>query len=228
MEPVKPVKNKQSRQGPKGVGLKQLFQKKYRMLENVPPEITKAFGELTEQILMFVHGPSGHGKSRLMMQFLKILMPFGDIDYVSPEEGHRHTMQKSAMENLTMEEHGGRIMFWDHEMTFDELVKKKQKKKSAKYTVIDSLQYWNINMSQYKFLKEHFPNKGFLFVSHSEGKSPKGRLAKDIEYDVDIKVRVEGYVAFVRARGKGLQYYIIWEDGAVRYWGRKMVNKYKK
>jgi len=213
---------------PKGLGLKQMYQKKYKMLGGMPEDITRAFGQLSEQILMFVHGPSGNGKSRLVMRFLKELMPFGDVMYVSPEEGHRWTMQKSAMDNLTLDEHSGKITFWDHTMTFDELVKKLKKKKSPKYIVIDSLQYWKINMDKYKYLKENFPNKGFIYISHSRGKKPLGKLAGDIEYDVDIKVRVEGFVAFVLVRGYGLKYFIIWEEGAITYWGKKKVNQFKK
>ena len=213
---------------PKGMGLKQLFAKKYKVLEGIPAEITAAFGELTEQILMCIYGASGHGKSRLTMVFLKMLMAFGDVMYISPEEGHRRTMQKSAMDNLNEKDHSGKITFWDHTMTYEELVVKLKKKKSPKYIVIDSLQYWKIDFEKYKALKEGFPSKGFLFISHAKGKSPLGKLACDIEYDVDIKVRVEGCVAYVTARGNGLKHYIIWEEGAVLYYGKKKVNWFKK
>lgn len=219
---------KPRRPGPKGLGLKQLLAKKYKMLEGVPPEITAAFGELTEQILMVVYGPSGNGKSRLVMQFIRILMDHGDVMYVSPEEGHRKTMQKTAKDTLDEEKHSGKITFWDHDMTFEELVIKLKKKKSPKYVVIDSLQYWQISFAQYKQLKEMFPNKGFIFISHSEGKAPKGGVAKAILYDVDIKVRVEGGVAFVMARGNGDRKYIISEAKALDYWGTKELNKFKK
>jgi len=231
---IQPVKKKVRASGKaKGLGLNQLLSKKYKLLEGLPPEITRAFGQLTEQILMIIYGPSGSGKSRMTMMFLKVLMKYGDVMYVSPEEGHRHTMQQSAKDNLTLDEHSGKITFWDHNMTYDALVEKLKKKKSPKYVVIDSLQYWEIEMWQYKRLKEMFPNKGFIFISHSKGKFPLGKLAGDIEYDVDIKVRVEGFVAFVRARGVGPKEYIIWEgenntQGAWRYWGKKKLNQFKK
>ena len=45
--------------------------------------------------------------------------------------------------------------------------------------------------------------------------------AVDVEVDVDIKVRVEGFVAFVRSRYGGNKPFVIWEEGAKKYWGRK-------
>ena len=210
-----------------------MFQKKYKMLAGLPEPIVRSFGELTEQILMIIYGPSANGKSRMTMQLLKALMKYGDVLYWALEEGHRRTMQKNAEENLTLNEHSGKITFWDHNLTFHELVVKLKKKKSPKFIVIDSLQYVKMNMDDYKYLKEHFPNKGFIFISHSRGKKPEGKLAIDIEYDVDIKVRVEGCVGFVKSRYGGNKPYIIWEGedatkGAWLYWGKKKLNQFKK
>ena len=49
-------------------------------------------------------------------------------------------------------------------------------------------------------------------------------MAKNIRYDADIKIRVEGYKAFATTRyedsdkGEGGQDYTIWEQGAREYW----------
>lgn len=205
----------------KGLGLKQLLAKKYKVLEGLPENVKASFGELIDHILMIVYGPSGNGKSRLVMQFLKIIMMYGDVLYWGLEEGHRRSMQKNAAENLNESDHSGKIIFFDHVLTFDELVKRLRKKKSPKYVVIDSLQYSDMILAQYKYLKEEFPGKGFIFISHSTGRKPTGKLAVDIEFDVDIKVRVEGFVAFVRSRYGGNKPFVIWEEGAKKYWGRK-------
>jgi uridine kinase len=232
--PEKPARTKKPDSSkPKGLGLKQLLAKKYKMLENLPDGIKRSFGELTEQILMIIYGPSGNGKSRLTMDFLKIIMDYGDVMYLALEEGHRRTMQKNAEETLNVEQHSGKITFWDHRMTYEELVKKLRKKKSPKFVVIDSLQYWRIKYDQYVYLKESFPNKGFIFISHAQGKYPDGKLARDIEYDVDIKVRVEGFVAFVKSRYGGNKPYVIYEGedntrGAWGYWTKRKLNQFKK
>lgn len=231
MEITEPIKGKRKRHTAgkaKGLGLKQLFQKKYKVLDGFPDDFKRSFGELVEQVLMIISGPSGSGKSTLTMLFIKVLMKYGDVLYWSLEEGHRKSIQRRAMSELNEKEHSGKITFWDHSLTIEALIEKLKKKKSPKYVVIDSLQYATMKMEDYKLLKESFPNKGFIFISHSKGKFPLGKLACDIEYDVDIKVRMEGGVAFVRSRYGGNKPYVVNEPGAIEYWGKKKLNQFKK
>ena len=59
---------------------------------------------------------------------------------------------------------------------------------------------------------------------HEDKGQPKGNMAKNIRYDADIKIRVEGYKAFATTRyedsdkGEGGQDFTIWEQGAREYW----------
>ncbi|MBT1702933.1 hypothetical protein [Chryseosolibacter indicus] len=205
----------------KVLGLRQLLQKKYTFLEGLPDEITRSFGKLVDNFVMIVWGMSGNGKSNFMMQFLKAIMPFGKVLYVALEEGFEATTQLTALRQLSENEHNGKIEFADHEMNYEELDRKLSKKKSPKFIVIDSVQYWNITYEDYKRLKEKFKKKTFIFISHASGKLPDGRTADKIRYDSGIKVRIEGYVAFVTSRYGGNVPYVIWEDGAKKYWGKK-------
>lgn len=208
----------------KVLGLKQLLQRKYTFLEDLPEEIVNSFGKLVDNFIMIVWGQSGNGKSNLMMQFLKVIMCYGKVLYVALEEGFEATTQITALRQLTEQEHSGKIEFADHEMTYDELVKKLKRKKSPRFIVIDSVQYWNISYEQYKKLKEMFKKKSFIFLSHASGKIPDGKVADKIRYDAGIKVRVEGYVAFIISRYGGNRPYLIWEgnevEGARHYWGK--------
>lgn len=207
------------------LGLKQFSEKKYNFLEPLPEEIVHCFGRLTANFTMTVWGDSGHGKSNFNMQFVKSLMPHGKVLYISLEEGFEASMQLMAIRNLDVQEHSGKIEFADHEMTADELIVKLKKKKSPRFIVVDSIQYWNIKIGKYKELKELFgKKKTLLFISHANGKKPDGYVADKIRYDSTIKVFVEGYVAFVRSRLGGNKPYIIWEEGAKKYWGKN----YKK
>lgn len=204
----------------KVLGLKQLLQKKHAFLDNLPENIVYSFGRLTSNFIMIVWGQSGNGKSNFLMQFLKAILPHGKVLYVALEEGFEATTQMTAMRQLSEEEHSGKIEFADHEMNYEELVGKLSKKKSPRFIVIDSIQYWNISYEMYKALKEKFKKKTFIFVSHAKGKIPDGNTADKIRYDAGIKVHVEGYVATVISRYGGNSPYVIWEEGAKRYWGK--------
>ena len=59
----------------------------------------------------------------------------------------------------------------------------------------------------------------FLYPAHARGKNPKGDAATSVMYDADLKIWVEGYVAFSKGRYQGSTgEYTIWEKGAYDYW----------
>jgi len=212
----------------KVLGLKQLLQKRYVLLEGLDEKFKESFGDLVDAFVMIVWGMSGQGKSNFLMQFLTEMMKYGKVLYVSLEEGHGASMQALVIRQLREDQHNGKIEFADHEMSFDKLMIKLKKKKSPKFIVIDSLQYWNITYEQYKELKETFPKKTFLFISHAKGKDPACSVGMKIRYDAAIKVFVNKYIAFIVSRYGGNKNYVIWEQGARKKWGkdfRKHVNK---
>lgn len=207
------------------LGIKQLMQKTHKLLENLSPEFKASFGDLVDNFIMIVWGMSGQGKSNFLMQLIKTLVLYGKVLYVSLEEGHSRSMQALVARHLSESEHNGKVQFADHEMTYETLLQKLKNKKQAKFIIIDSLQYWNITYDQYKALKEAFPRKSFIFISHAAGKIPDGKTADKIRYDAGIKVRVEGYIGFVISRYGGNKNYVIWEEGAKKYWGAKQFKK---
>ena len=213
---------------PKVIGLKQLLSKTYDFLGGLSDSITRSFGKLVINFIMIVWAPSGSGKSNFLYQFLKEMMKYGNVLYISLEEGTESTAQMLADRHMNENEHGGKIQFADHEMTYDETIKYLKRKKSQRFVVIDSLQYWDINYTKYKALKAMFPNKSFIFVSHASGRNPDGKTADKIRYDAGIKVRIEGYVAFPISRYGGNKPYVIWEEGAIKYYKKKKVNEFKK
>lgn len=223
MEELKSVRRK-----PKVIGLKQLLQKTYDLLTDLPQPIERSFGELVSNFIMIVWAQSGSGKSNFIYQFLGMLMKYGNVLYISLEEGTEKSAQLLALRHLNEASHGGKILFADHEMKYDEAIIYLKRKKSPRFIVIDSVQYWDINYPRYKDLKEHFPKKAFIFISHAAGKNPDGKTADKIRYDAGIKVRVEGYVAFPVSRYGGNKPYLIWEEGAEQYWGKRKLNQLKK
>lgn len=209
----------------KVLGLKQITQKKYNILPGLSPKIKASFGDLVDTFIMLVWGHSGQGKTNFLMDLLKELMPHGKVLYVSLEEGFEKSMHSLVMRHLNVEEHGSHIIFADHTCTYDVLMHMLAKKKSPKFIVVDSIQYWAITYEQYKALKERFKNKTFIFISHAKGQHPDGTTAVKIRYDAPIKVHVEGYLAQIICRFGGNKPYVIWEDGAKRYYGKKFKSK---
>lgn len=205
---------------PRVLSLSQILAKRYKFLE-LPDEIKASFGEITSPFRMIIYGDSANGKTNFTIDFTKALMPNGRVLYVSLEEGFEATTQLTVIRHLNKAEHSGRIQFADHEMGYDALVERLKKKRSPKFIIIDSIQYWNINYEQYKELKRLFPRKCFIFLSHVSGKTPDGKVAEKIRYDTGLKVRVEGFVAFPRSRYGGNTPYVIHEDSAKSYWGKK-------
>ncbi|MDP3128133.1 MAG: hypothetical protein Q8M81_06540 [Sediminibacterium sp.] len=180
-----------------------------------------SFGKLVRSFVMIVWGPSSGGKSNFIMQIIRAFMPYGKVLYISLEEGTEASIVEMVKRHLSEDEHSGKVEFADHTMTYDALFTKLEKKQSPLFIVIDSLQYWNITIDQYKKLKERFKNKAFIFISHAAGKVPDGRVADKIRYDAGIKIRIEGFVAFIGSRYGGNKPYVIWEEGAKKYWGKK-------
>ena len=215
-----PIKKKK----PKVIGLHQLAHKKFDFLDGLPVEIKRSFGDLVRGFQMLVWGKGKNGKSNFIYQFIRALMKYGVVLYIALEEGTEATTQITSLRHLNVEAHGRKILFADHTMPYDELVRYLKRKKSPQFVVVDSLQYWDVNYVKYKALKELFPRKGFIWISHASGKRPKGSTADAISYDVGIVAHVEGYIASVQSRYGGNAPYVVWEEGAKAFWGKK----YKK
>lgn len=211
------------------VGLQQLLAKKFNFLQNVPEKVARSLGKVPMGFVMIVWGESGNGKSSFLYDVLAPLMQHGSSLYLALEEGMEASTQLQAMRRLCVDDHGGKIQFTNHHMTYELLMEKLSKRHSPKIIVIDSIQYWKITYRQYQVLKETYPDKIFIFISHAKGPNPSGKVAVDIRYDAGIKVRVEGFVAFVVTRyaldGMGGKPYVIYEEGARKYWGKKYKKK---
>lgn len=166
-----------------------------------------------------VWGQSGNGKTRFVVQLMKYLTMFARVGFNSMEEGDGETIKKAFAEEK-MEDVNGRLIIIDNE-NFEELIIRLQKKKSPHIIVVDSLQYLGISWNQYKQLKEMFPRKLFIWVSHADGKFPEGRVANKVRFDSHVKIRVFGFMAMAQSRyGTSSEPYVIWEEGAEMFGGK--------
>ncbi len=182
-----------------------------------------SFGRPELRGAWIVYGGSGSGKTTFVMQLCKYLTQFTKVAYNSLEQGLSLSLQK-VWERVEMEEVGNKIILLNKE-SLSELRVRLSKKQSPDVVVIDSVHYWfGFRMNDFVKLRNDFPNKLFIFISHEKAGLPDGKLAQKIRYDSEIKIKVEGYKAFVTTRyedskrGEGGEDFIIWEQGANNYW----------
>lgn len=173
--------------------------------------------ELTGSWLIW--GNSTNGKTRFALQLCKYLATFVRVAYNSLEEGDSLSM-RNAVKEVGMSEVRSNFLLLDQE-PIGELRKRLMKRKSPDVVFIDSWQYTGLNYSEYKKLRADFRGKLFILISHAEGNNPEGRTAKSIRYDSFVKIWIEGYKAFPASRYGGNEPYTIWDEGAVKYWGKQ-------
>ena len=145
----------------------------------------------------FIWGNSGNGKSSFAMQLCRELAKFSPVAYNSLEEGDSLTMQRNLVRH-GMGELGSRFVLIRE--SIEELKARLRKRKAYRIIVIDSFQYTQMSYREYIRLKDEFPDRLFIFISHAEGKHPAGKAAKSVMYDASLKVWVEGYKAVSKGR----------------------------
>ena len=217
----------------KKIGLKQLAQKTYSSVPGLPEEFTRSFGDIEDAFDMIIWGDSGNGKTNFTVQVIKELMLALNQKciYISYEEGHTKTLQKTMIERHDMlNTVGNKLEIMDH-ASFNDLVKRMSKRQSAKIWVIDSIQASGFTQEQCAELKNRFvmsrKKKIIIYISWADGKNPKGSTAVSVKYYAHIKIRVEGFIAFFRSRFGGNRNFIIWEEGAKKWHGLKPFTKHK-
>jgi hypothetical protein len=198
----------------KAVSVYELMNKKFRLLP-FEGEWLKSFGEPELSGSWLIWGQSGSGKTYLALQLCKYLAQWTRVVYNSLEEGYGPTMQKKLKE-LDMTNLRRKLILLREPL--DDFTERLKKKKSPGVAIIDSLQYAGINYRDYIDLKENFPNKLLIFLSHAEGREPKGNTARSVRYDADVKIYCEGFRAFISSRYGGGESFTIWDDGAKNYW----------
>lgn len=197
----------------RAASVEQVLKTKFRMIP-FEGEWLASFGRPELTGTWIIWGNSGNGKTRFALQLCKYLCNFGRVAYNSMEEGVSESL-RMALQDTNMMEMRRRFIVLDKEPV-DELIKRLELQKSPNIICIDSLQYTGMNYEQYKQLKERFPGKLFIYISHADGKNPEGRVAKKVRFDSNIKIFVQGYRAEPVSRYGGGEPYIIWKEGYER------------
>lgn len=180
----------------------------------------EAFGRPERNGIWIVWGQSGNGKTSFVLQLCKELTKFGKIAYDSLEEGDSLTMQ-NALVRVGMADVGNKFMLLNQESITD-LSERLSKRRSPDIVVIDSFQYTNMSLLEFRKFCEKFKHKLLIFISQADGAKPLGRTAVSVMYSASLKIFVNGYRAITKGRYYGNKgYYTIWEERAKEIWGKE-------
>jgi hypothetical protein len=137
-----------------------------------------------------VHGKPGEGKSTFCIQFADYLAKnFGQVVYVSGEEGFSKTLRDKVVNNKIDNPH----LFFADLRSFEE-IKNEIENNKFHFIFIDSLDNLKIDAARLHELREFYPQSAFITISQST-KDGKMRGSQEIIHDTDIAVKVEDGIA---------------------------------
>lgn len=168
-----------------------------------------SFSEPEKNFRMIVFGHPGNGKTEFAMQLAKQMAQYTRVYYNSTEQGISKSLQDALIRNR-MEEVSGRVLFGDGD-SYEEMMARISKPRSAQAVIIDSRDYLNLTTQQFKQMIDLHPRKAFIILCWEANGKPKGEYGKAIEYMCDIKVNVRNFRAYPRCRFGGNVPYTIWD-----------------
>ncbi len=203
---------------PRALSFTELAKKKYKLYR-----LTGAWydflGEVEDRGTWFIYGESGSGKTSFLLQLMKQMSQFGTVLLNSVEMGDSYTMHQ-AEQRGKMEDVRRKCLLVNEEVAI--LSTRLARPKSPRIIFIDSFQFWDINFKSYQALVKRFPDKLFIFISHVDGRQPEGRPARSVMKVADLKIWVEGFVAYSKGRYGAGNSYTIYEKGAQEYHNSKL------
>ncbi len=169
---------------------------------------------------LFIMGPPKNGKTSLAMALACYIAGLGyRVAYDSVEEGLSKSIQDAVRRTFDGQSATAQRKFvLLNKEGVPELMERLKRQRSPEVVVIDSVQFLGLTWAEYKLLKETFPNKLFIYVSHVDGNKPEGRVAVKIWRDANVFFRVEGFRGLPTGRYGGGAPIDVYPEAARRYW----------
>ena len=136
------------------------------------------------------------------------------VYYNSFEQGISKTLQQAIRRN-GFADVAQKITFGDKE-SYEQMCERLSRRNGPRFCFIDSRDYMDMTLEQFKELETRFPGKAFIIICWQEGKQPRSVHGQNILYRVDVRVFVKDFVASVQSRFEGDEPYIIWREGAIK------------
>lgn len=207
----------------KVLGVKQFHQKTFKLLNLKKSKFKAILGHVPKYFTVVVYGFSGNGKTEFTIMLAKELSNHGKVLWLSYEQRHGYDLQMATKRN-DMHKESGKFLVSDPlenlpkgMSLLEDLDNYLDRRGSADYVVIDSLDYTGFNWDDYEYLKtKYFDKKGFVFISHSakNGKLKKA-ISERIVFDGGMGIFVKDFIAFPeKNRYGGFEPMVVFEDRA--------------
>lgn len=193
------------------ISAQQLRQQSFVTLQ-LPYRWREFIGKPSHNFNCVIHGLAGHGKSSLAMMLADDLTKFGEVVYISGEEGFNKTMQDKLKRYCKKDSAIDVADLRSYEEIVDNISPGKYR-----FIFIDSLDAMNIGPEQMRALREHFVDTAFVTVSQNT-KLGVIRGSYELVHDADIAIRVHDGVAVTeknRFKEKDLKFVVFETSGNV-------------
>lgn len=200
---------------------------KQRIIYPFEGRFLESFGKPEKHAKWFITGPSFSGKSSFVFGLCNYMSQFGLVDYNNHEEAGGDS--ETVADKLRMNEMStnAKIRLYKAPIesdVYETFLERLNRKKSADFAVLDSMQHAELNKRSYLDLTDRLCNprkgKSLIFISHWV----KNDFTRFVKHDCDVKIEVIGFVAYVESRFGGNKPFVIWPEGAKKYWGKKFIS----
>lgn len=189
------------------------------------PELYQAFGNPQNKGVWFIWGPSGSGKSSLLLEITKAFCRdmkaiFNELEEDLDDNDFIERLKLKTMQDV-------KDNFLTASYNHDQLCAYLDKRDSPKVVVINSASYFFESVQQYYDFANKYKRKKILIISGmAKGNNPYSELETKIMYDANKKIFVTGYLASCKGRtiGPNGGTYIIWNEGYERLRGSSNLN----
>jgi hypothetical protein len=206
----------------KGLGATHIEQLKHQYVGLEGP-MAKTFGNMPVNFRAAIFGKNGNGKTELCFNMIEQLQRFGRVDFFSYEQGHGPDIA-ATIKRHKVKERKWDVMFYDPFKNrnpklslFEELYNHLDKKKSARFVFVDSVEACEFTKQEYHRLHQRFgANKGFVWLGfEGPNKKPLNALTRMIVGEGDYSIRVTDFIAVVeKSRHGGWADYVVYEEKA--------------
>lgn len=203
----------------KAISISNMLKKKHSTFTFAPP-FSLAFTETpSDSGIWLIWGKQKNGKTGFALILAKYLASLSKVLYISAEEGTDKEFV-DACKRAGIAENDKQLNFLEY-TPLNEVREILKRRNSPQIIFFDNLTVYRDDFKQNALqnLKNEFPDKLFIFLSHEERNEPYPSIARNTIKLAKVIVHIKGLKAFVSGRGEVGGTYLIDEAKAQLYWG---------